>query len=356
MAGTRKTTRKEAGKATGGKPAPRRKSGPAPAKTKAGTKKPVRKTARKSQPARTADRPSPPREVEPGAPRATTRPRQRRVGYALIAISVAGIAGIGAWVVADSMQGIGHWTVRAVFRAVGVALIGFSLWALLDQRRAVSRVLVLGATAAGLLVYEAGSAWWDHRARSLAKQTLLQLEQERRDVESLMPFEIADPYIEAYVVMRDIYWELYARADDEMSRYRSYYEDYTAEGAFLDTGRLTTTADISRSILEIDDLQHRLLRVETSRPDIADLLLTVDLLDVDPETRAAYADDVRTARDSFVEATAASVAGERETLGDIRHALEALLDAEGRYRIQDGRIIFEDPEDAARFAGEAEAG
>jgi hypothetical protein len=370
VAGARKTTRKGTDKATEGKPGPRRKTDPAPAKTKAagkkpsqktaqtkaGHKKPVRKTTQKKQPAAGPGRHSPPHDVEVDARPAAALAQQRRAGYALIVVSAVGIVGIGAWVTADSLNGTGHWALRAVFRSVCIALIGYFLWTVLDRRRAVSGALVLGASAVTLLLYDAGSAWWVDRARSLTNRTLLQLKLGERDIESLTTIEIGDPYIEAYVVMRDIYWELDARADDEMSRYRSHYENYTAEGAFLDTERLATTADISRSILEIDDLQHRLVRVETSRPDISDLLLTVGLLNVDAETRAAYADDVRTARESFVEATAVSVAREREALRTMRHALEALLDAQGRYRIQDGRIIFEDPEDAARFAGKAEAG
>lgn len=355
MPGARKTTRKGAGKAAGGKPAPRRKAVPAPAKAKAGKKNPARKTAKTKKPAPAAGRRSAPRDAAFEAQAATTFRQQRRAGYTLIVLGAAGITGIGAWVAADSLHGIGHWAVRAAIRGVCIALIGLCLWTVLSRRRAVSRALVLGATIVSLLVYEAGSAWWVDRARSFANRTLRQLELGSRDVESLTPVEMADPYIDAYVVMRDIYWELYARSDDEMSRYRSHYEDYTAKGAFLDTERLATTADIRRAAFEINDLQDRLRRVEASRPDVADLLLTVGLLDVDAETRAAYADDVRAARDSFVEATLASVARERETLGAMRRSLEALLDAQGRYRIQDGRIIFEHPEDAARFAGKSES-
>jgi len=215
---------------------------------------------------------------------------------------------------------------------------------------------VIGAGALGLLLLETGTAWRADRARDLGNRTLQQLEAGQRDIESLTPAERADPYVEAYVTMRDIYWELYLRSDDEMSRYRSYYEDYTAEGSFLDVARLTTTSDIRRSILQIEDLQRRLQGVEASRPDISDLLLTVSLLAVDDDTRAAYADDLRAARDSFYESRLESVAQERETLRSMRHALEALLDAQGRYRIEDDRLIFEQPEDAARFAGKLEPG
>jgi hypothetical protein len=281
--------------------------------------------------------------------------QQRRIGSALIVLGATGIAGIGIWVGSGPLSDAGHWAVRAVARGIGVALIAVFLWTVLNRRRMVSGLLVFGASAASLLVYEAGSAWLVDRGRDDANRTLLQLESGVRDVGSLTPVEIANPYIEAYVVMRDIHWELDARSDDQMSRYRSYHESYTARGAFLDVKRLATAAEIRRSISEIDDLQRRLLRVETSRPDIADLLLTVGLLDVDAATRASYAQDVRAARRSFIVAIESSVARERETLGATRSALETLLEAGGRYRIEDGQIVFERPEDAARFAGMMEA-
>ncbi len=285
-----------------------------------------------------------------------TIPLQRRVGIVLLAISAAGLATVSAWVVTDSLHGFGHWAERAALRGISVALVGLSLWAVLSHRRSVSRVLVLGVGAVSLLVHETGSAWWVDRARAPANRTLHQLESGSRNVETLTRAELADPYVEAYVVMRDVYWELYLRSDDAMSRYRSYYEDYTAEGTFLDAARLTTRSDLWRSIFQIDDLQVRLQRVEAARPDISDLLLTVNLLDVDAETRAAYADDLRATRESFVAATAAAVRQEREALRAMRRSLEVLLDAEGRYRIENGRLIFDRPDDAARYAGRADAG
>lgn len=274
----------------------------------------------------------------------------------MIVISAAGIAGIGAWVALDSLQGIGDWAERAAIRGACLALIGLCLWMVLNHRRAVSAILVVGASAFGLLAYETGAAWRMEHARDIATRTLQQLESGTRQIDSLTPAELMDPYIEAYVLMHDVYWELYARSYEEMSRYRSVYEDHTAEGAFLDPGRLATATDLWRSIFQIDDLQQRLARVESTRPDLSDLLLTVNLLDIDDETRAAYARDLREACDALVEANKESVARERETLRTVRRSLEILLDAEGRYRIENGRIIFQHPEDASRFAGKAGAG
>jgi len=281
----------------------------------------------------------------------STLPQQRRTGYALLILCAASILGIGIWVATDSLHSIGQWAFRATIRGVCVGLMALCLWIVLGQGRTISRVLVIGTGALGLLIVETGTAWWADQARDLANRTLLQLETNRRDVENLTPVEIADPYVEAYVIMRDVYWELSLRSDDEMSRYRAVYEEYTASGAFLDVARLTTMDDLRRSIREIADLQQRLKRVEEVRPDISDLLLTVSLLDVDDDTRAAYADDLRAARDSFAQANLESVAYEQETLQEMRNALEALLDAEGRYRIEGSRLIFDQPEDAARFAG-----
>ncbi len=350
MAAGAKSTRKGTGKAAGGRSAPRRKAEKTSSKDKPESRKPVGNGAKTKPAAQKAGRPPPPRNGASDA-RAAALGQQRRIGSALIILGAAGIAGIGIWVGSGSLGDAGHWAVRAVARGMGVALIAVFMWTVLNRRRTVSGLLVFGTGAASLLVYEAGSAWLVDRARDAANRTLLQLESGARDVGSLTPVEIANPYIEAYVVMRDIHWELDARSDDQMSRYRSYYENYTARGAFLDVNRLATAAGIRRSISEIDDLQRRLLRVEASRPDIADLLLTVDLLEVDAGTRAMYAQDLRAARRSFIAAIEASVARERETLGATRSALETLLEVDGRYRIEDGRIVFDRPDDAARFAG-----
>ncbi len=356
MGRPRKPTRKNTGKATGRTAATRGRAARPPAQAGQETRPPSRDCTDSATPAPTAGRAFSLRDGVRNVWTAVTLPQQRWAGYVLFAVSAVSLAGIGAWVVADSLHGIGHWALRAAVRGIGAVLIGLCVWAVLDRRGTVSGVLVLGVSAFGLLIYEAGSAWWVDRGRGLADRTLLQLDSGRRNVESLTPDELADPYIEAYVVMRDVYWELYLRSDDAMSRYRSYYGDYTAEAGFLDVSRLTTRTDLWRSILQIDDLQVRLQHVEAARLDISDLLLTVNLLDVDAETRAAYAEDLRAARDSFVAATAATVFQERDALRSMRRSLEALLDAEGRYRIENGRLIFEQPEDAARFAGRAGAG
>lgn len=356
MVGTRKSKRKGTGKATATKPARRRKSA-TPAVTAARGKRTASKTTSSKRPAAAApDRSNWLPDHVFDAWTSMTIPQQRRAGIALLAVSAVSLAAVGAWVVTDSLHGIGHWAVRAAVRGISAALVGLSLWAVLSQRRSVSRVLVLGVSAVSLLVYETGSAWWVDRARALANRTLHQLDSGSRNVETLTPSELADPYVEAYVIMRDVYWELYLRSDDAMSRYRSYYEDYTADGTFLDVTRLTTRSDLWRSIFQIDDLQVRLQRVEAARPDISDLLLTVNLLHVDAETRAAYADDLRAAREAFVAATTAAVRQEREALRAMRSSLEVLLDAEGRYRIENGRLIFDRPDDADRFAGRADAG
>ncbi|UCH73555.1 MAG: hypothetical protein JSU82_14610 [Rhodospirillales bacterium] len=200
------------------------------------------------------------------------------------------------------------------------------------------------------LVYEAALAWRAGQERGPANHTLLQLQSGQRTVGNLAPVELADPYVAAYVTMRDIYRELYRRTEDGMSRYRARYQSYTAEGAFLDAARLSTPRNLRRSIRQIDDLQDRLKRVESAHPDISDLLLSVRLLDIDRRARAAYAAELRAAHEDLLEAARNAAASERETLRSTRRALETLIAAQGRYRIEDGRLIFDDPEDATRFA------
>lgn len=298
----------------------------------------------------------PPAPAEPAGPAIATLVWQRRCGYALVALSAAGMVGTGVLFGTEPLASGLHWAGRAAVQGVCAALVALFLWPLASRWRNVSYVLVLGICGVGLFAYDAVLAWRVDRARAVAHQTLADLEAGRRNVESLTGVEKANAYIEAYVVMRDVYWELGMRANEGLSRYRSRYENYTAAGAFLDTNRLKATADLRHSILQIRDLQWRLSSIESAVPDVSDLLLTVDLLEVDAVTRAAYAEDLHRARDMLVAATAATVVREREILRAMQHSLEVLLEAEGRYRIDDGQIIFESPDDAARFTGKADTG
>lgn len=348
--------KKKPGKGKGGKAAPRGMAASAKPKTAArrtstaaGTK-PATPTAATRTPGTKAAR----KPEAAAAPGSATVARQSLVGYALIAVSAAGIAGTGAWFGPDPMQSALHWAGRAVVQGVCAALIALFVWAALSRWRTVSYVLILGLGATGLLAWDAATAWRVDRAIITANRTLAVLEAGQRTIESLTPEERINPYIEAYVEMRNIYWELDARADKEMARYRSRYRKYTEAGPFLDTGRLATTEELWRSVRQIQDLNKRLLRVGKSPPDISDLLLTVSLFNVDDATRSAYATDLRAARNAFVAATAATTARERQSLEAMRLSLEVLLEVEGRYRIDSGQIVFDDPEDAARFAGKAD--
>lgn len=332
--------------AAGRKSAAKRKP-PEPGKTGSPAANTSRKSAKKP--------PAPARATPAATPARSSRAvlRQHQAGVALIVASAAGIAWVGDRFGPDPLPSMLHWAGRAAVQGVSAALIAFFLWVLLSRRHAVSYVLVLGFATALLLAYDAATAWRLDRTRVAADRILVVLEARQRTVESLTPEEQANPYVEAYIAMREIYWELYTRSDDQMSRYRAYYGNFTAGGSFLDTARLATKKDLWRSIRQIQSLEKRLLRVETSPPDLTDLLLTVDLLNIDKATRRAYAADLHATRDALVAATAALTARERQSLAATRQSLEVLLEVEGRYRIVSGNIVFDDPNDAARFAGKA---
>lgn len=344
--GTRTTgTAKAKGGSTSKKqPAPGTKPG-------SGRKKPLAARAGTNQAANSIDLPRRIQDNPGGASLTPILRQQRFAGFALLIASGVGLAAVGIWVTSDGLDGAGPWALRVTVRGAGLLLIALCLWTYLGRRIAVSAVLAIGAGSVCLIVYEAGSALRLDLARGPVNRTLLELEAGHRDIAGLASEELSNPYVEAYAIMRDIYWELYLRCDDELSRYRTRYEAHTAGGTFLDAERLQTDGDLRRSIGQIDQLLQLIQRVESARPEISDLLLTIGMLDVDEATRSAYAADLRSAHESFLATTQEAAAREQTTLRAVRHALESLLDAEGRYRIRHGQLIFDDPADAARFAG-----
>lgn len=263
-----------------------------------------------------------------------------------------GVVAVGLWFGGDDpLQSLAFWASRAAIQGVSAALIALFIWALLSRRRVVSYVLVLGVGTAGLFLYDAASAWQIDRERLHANVVLKHLEDGERMIESLTEEEKANPYVDAYLVMRDLYWELNALASDRMAGYRSAYESYTETGGFLDVQRLRNEFDLWYSLSQIQDLEVLLKHMESEPLDAADTRWSVRLLKVDPVTQAAYAEDLAESLKAITGAQAASITRERRSLQLMRNALEVLIESEGRYRIENDRIIFDDPGDAARFTG-----
>lgn len=296
----------------------------------------------------------PEEEVEAREPAAhPRRPHwQDWTGLGLIFGSLAGIAAVGLWFGNDEpLRGLGFWAGRAAIQGISAGLIALFVWALLARRWTVSYTLVLGVLAVGLLLYDATIAWRIDRERMQASHILSNIEQGHRNIEDLSASERENPYIDAWLIMRDLYWELNAMAGDRMSGYRAAYEDYTENGGFLDIARLRNEFDLWYSLVQIQDLEAQLTRIETKAMDTSDMRWSLKLLKVDPVTRSNYEDDLNAALEVIERAQAETIARERRTLRLMRNALEVLVDADGRYRIDGDRVIFENPDDAAKFSG-----
>ena len=277
---------------------------------------------------------------------------QRFAGLILAMISVSGILLLGAWLHPDPYRGLAHSMGRAATQSVYVALIALFLWTLLRRsRRGIAYLLVFGILLSGVVSYHGIAAYQANRQRVAANEILVALREGWREAGDLTEPERANPYVDAFLGMRELYWDLHSRAEERMAPYRRLYEKYTRRGGFLDTGRLGSTYDLWYSYFQVHELRDRLDRAAASEIRISDLLWTVSLLEVDAATRADYAADLRTAADAIGEAQAASIAGERAMLDQIKWSLEVLIEANGHFRVDGSRIVFDRPEDAARFAG-----
>lgn len=281
---------------------------------------------------------------------------QRLTGTILVTVSLSGIVMLGAWLHPDPYQGIRHWAARAAALSVYAALLSFFLWSLLRGRRRIAYLLVFGILLVGILSYHGATAYRANRERMAANEVLSALREGWRDTADLSGEERSNPYVDAWLTMRDVYWELQSRSETRMAHYRRLYGDYTRRGGFLDSSRLGSTYDLWYSYFQVHDLQQWLERASESKVSISDLLWGVSLLDVDSGTRAAYANDLRAAAAALDEAQAASIARERDTLREMKRVLDVLIDADGYYRVVGTAIIFERPEDAARFADKSDSG
>lgn len=283
-------------------------------------------------------------------------PAQRLAGGALIAVSLGGIVALGAWLHPDTYRGIAYWMGRAASQSVYAALIALGLWSLLRRRGQVAYLLVFGTLLTGVLSYHGANAYRANRERIEANDVLAAIREGQRSADILSAAERANPYVDAFLVMRDVYWELHSRSEARMAHYHRLYGDYTQRGGFLESGRLGSAYELWYSYFQIHDLEHRLDQTEATEVRISDLLWTINLLDVDSGTRAAYAADLRTAATVIHEAQAAAIARERKSLAEMKRAIDVLIEADGHFSVVGAQIIFEHPEDAARFAGKTETG
>lgn len=323
--------------------------------------KPVaaRKKSGKGKPARTP--PTPARAPAPATPPpAPTESHygwfigpalQRRAGLALIAVSLLSVMTAGAWLGTDPATGIVQWVGRSVAQAVYAALLALFLWTVLVRRRAISYLLLFGIACAGVAIWDTSSGIYANRVRLEANDTLITFRDTPLNVEGLTGIVERNPYVEAYMIMRDAHWELRNRLDGRMTGYEASYRTYVDNGAFLDVGRLQSRLELWRAFYQVGDLEGQLARIESSPMEADDLLWTVNLLDVDAPTREAYIQDLSDAVSASNKSQAERIARERRTLARIKQSLQVLIEAEGRYRFAKGKVVFDSPADAAQFAG-----
>ncbi|MCK5273124.1 MAG: hypothetical protein KAR37_00630, partial [Alphaproteobacteria bacterium] len=195
------------------------------------------------------------------------------------------------------------------------------------------------------------SGIYANRVRLEANDTLITFRDTPLNLEGLTGIIERNPYVEAYMIMRDAHWELRNRLDDRMTGYGASYRTYVDNGAFLHIDRLRSRFELWRAFYQVGDLEDQLARIESSPMEADDLLWTVNLLDVDAATRGAYIRDLRDAVSAADKSQAELIARERHTLARIKQSLQALIDAKGRYRFAEGKVVFDNPADAALFSG-----
>jgi hypothetical protein len=291
--------------------------------------------------------------LEPGYGLAARPYLQRKAGLALIAASLLAVVTAGAWLGPDPMTGIAQWAGRGFMQAAYAALLALYLWTVLGRRRAISWLLLFGVACAGIAVWDTSAGIYTNRTRMEANDTLTTFRDAPLNVQGLTGIIERNPYVEAYMIMRDTHWELRNRMDDRLTDYTASYTAYVEGGAFLDIERLRSRFELWRAFYQISDLEDQLARIESKKMEADDLLWTADLLDVDAATRKAYVRDVQDAISAANESQAELIAGERRTLARIKQSLQVLIDARGRYSFAEGRVVFDDPADAALFAGKA---
>lgn len=276
---------------------------------------------------------------------------QQILGLSLVAISLALIISAGIWFGSDPLSGIEEWLSRGVLQAVAGGLFAFAVWTLLNRRFRASYLLLLGLACFGFAIWDLTMGVRGNQMRREANEILVTFRDEPLNATGIADAIERNPYVEAYVVMRDAYWELNDRLDARLADYSAAYRQYVKEADFLDIERLKSRYVLWQAFYQVEDLEARLDDTQASPLEVQDLLWTIDLLDVDRRTRNAYSEDLNRAIEDAIVSQAALLDRERRTLAHIKKSLKVLIDSKGRYRISEGRVIFDDPVDAARFAG-----
>lgn len=329
-----------------------RQKGSKPAPRKKGTGK-ARTTRKKVEP---DNSPAATSEITPNAIPAVGRRIiipgfQNKAGLALATASLILVTLAGAWFDPDPVSGTLYWLFRGASQVFYIAFLALFLWLQWGRKRGITYLLLLGLGCSAIAIWDIASGMYVHRLRQEANAILADFRDEPSNAVGMPGIIENNSYVEAYMIMRDVYWDLHSRLDDRMADYGAAYGAYVENGHFLNVKRLKSRYELWRGYYQIEDLERYLAQIESDPLNLDDLLWTVNLLDIDPQTREAYASDLKEAIATASKLQLELLDRERRTLAQIKHSLKVLIDAKGRYRFARGRIVFENPADAALFAG-----
>lgn len=274
---------------------------------------------------------------------------QGLAGLALIAASVVAVTAAGASTAQEPVWGALRWLLKGGIQATYAALLALSVWLVFGRGRGISYLLCFGLVISIVVVWSIVAGLDNRRQRQEANKAIASFRDGAEDAPPLSEIMEGNPYVEAYMVMREVHWDLQDRLKRRIEKYRAEYEDYVAKGPFLAVDRLRSRYELWRSYYQIQELEGLLDSFEKTPLETTDLEWTVDLLAVDPDTREVYKRDLERSISTLQDWQSEFVAGEKRTLGQFRHSLKVVIDAQGRYRFAKGQIVFEDPADAASF-------
>lgn len=281
---------------------------------------------------------------------------QQKAGLALVAASLLASTAASAWLGPDPFAGAVGGISMALAQSAYAAILALSAWLIVGRPRGMSYLPWAGIFCASVALWHIAAGVYSNRLRLEANEFIATFRDEPLNVVGLANALEHNPYIEAYMVMRDAHWDLQDRLDRQFDDYASAYDSYVSEGEFLSVGRLRTRYALWQSFYQLKSLEKILESIEGNPLETADLEWTVNLLRVDDQTRDAYARDLGQAVASAHAWRADFIAREKQTLARIGTSLQVVIEAQGHYRFADGRIVFEKPSDAARFAGKEPLG
>lgn len=333
---------------------PRKDASPGKVTKKPAAAKSTARTAdagKKTRPAKAAPAKEPaadPTLRQPGQWRPIWSAIRQWPGPALAGAALLAAAAAGAFFGPSPAEGALSWVAKGLLRFGYAVLLAQTAWLAIGRARGAPLQLWLGFACCAAAAWTVAAGIHDSRLRGEANMAIAAFQAGTADAAD--PGK-RNPYVRAYMIMRDAHWELQDRLDARLSGYRAAYRSYVANGHFTDASRLQSRYELWRAYRQVAELEGQLAAMEERPLEFRDLRWTLDLLKVDRPTHEAYARDLDRAIETAKSEQAAFIAAEKEVLAAIGRSLKVVIDARGRYRFAGGRILFEDPAEAQRFAG-----